>query len=32
VLGPDGVKYTLGNSGNIGDDGWKQMLAPTGAR
>lgn len=32
VLGPDGVKYTLGSSSNIGDDGWKQMLAPAGAR
>jgi phospholipid/cholesterol/gamma-HCH transport system substrate-binding protein len=28
VVGPDGVKYSVQNSGNIGDDGWKQMLAP----
>jgi phospholipid/cholesterol/gamma-HCH transport system substrate-binding protein len=30
VVGPDGVKYSLGDSTNIGDDGWKQMLAPAG--
>jgi phospholipid/cholesterol/gamma-HCH transport system substrate-binding protein len=30
VVGPDGVKYSVQNSGNIGDDGWKQMLAPAG--
>jgi phospholipid/cholesterol/gamma-HCH transport system substrate-binding protein len=28
VAGPDSVKYSLDNSTNIGDDGWKQMLAP----
>jgi phospholipid/cholesterol/gamma-HCH transport system substrate-binding protein len=28
VVGPDGVKYTLTNSSNLGDDGWKEMLAP----
>jgi phospholipid/cholesterol/gamma-HCH transport system substrate-binding protein len=28
VAGPDGVKYSVENSSNIGDDGWKQMLAP----
>ncbi|GBE67559.1 mammalian cell entry protein [Mycobacterium sp. MFM001] len=32
VVGPDGVKYNLENSGDIGDDGWKQMLAPAPAR
>jgi phospholipid/cholesterol/gamma-HCH transport system substrate-binding protein len=30
VVGPDGVKYSLENSTNTGDDGWKQMLAPSG--
>jgi phospholipid/cholesterol/gamma-HCH transport system substrate-binding protein len=30
VVMPDGVKYTVSESGNIGDDGWKQMLAPAG--
>ena len=28
VVGPDGIKYSLENSTNTGDDGWKQMLAP----
>jgi phospholipid/cholesterol/gamma-HCH transport system substrate-binding protein len=28
VVGPDGIKYSVQNSSNIGDDGWKQMLAP----
>jgi phospholipid/cholesterol/gamma-HCH transport system substrate-binding protein len=28
VVGPDGVKYTVSNSSNTGDDGWKEMLAP----
>jgi phospholipid/cholesterol/gamma-HCH transport system substrate-binding protein len=28
VAGPEGRKYALENSTNIGDDGWKQMLAP----
>ena len=28
-VGPDGVKYSLENSTNTGDDGWKQMLAPS---
>jgi phospholipid/cholesterol/gamma-HCH transport system substrate-binding protein len=32
VVGPDGIKYNLENSANIGDDGWKQMLAPAQAR
>jgi phospholipid/cholesterol/gamma-HCH transport system substrate-binding protein len=30
VTGPDGVKYSVNNSSNTGDDGWKEMLAPTG--
>ena len=29
VVGPDGVKYSVSNSKNPGDDGWKDMLAPT---
>jgi phospholipid/cholesterol/gamma-HCH transport system substrate-binding protein len=29
VVGPDGVKYSVTNSKNPGDDGWKDMLAPT---
>ena len=28
VIGPDGTKYTVKNSTNTGDDGWKEMLAP----
>jgi phospholipid/cholesterol/gamma-HCH transport system substrate-binding protein len=28
LIGPDGVKYTVQNSSNTGDDGWKEMLAP----
>jgi phospholipid/cholesterol/gamma-HCH transport system substrate-binding protein len=28
VVGPDGVRYNVGNSNNAGDDGWKEMLAP----
>ena len=28
VVGPDGVRYTVSNSSNPGDDGWKEMLAP----
>ena len=28
VLGPDGVTYSVTNSSNPGDDGWKEMLAP----
>ena len=31
VVGPDGVKYNLENSSDLGDDGWKQMLAPAPA-
>ncbi|OBA81087.1 mammalian cell entry protein [Mycobacterium sp. 1164966.3] len=30
AVGPDGVVYSIENSGNVGDDGWKQMLAPAG--
>ena len=28
AVGPDGVAYSVENSMNIGDDGWKGMLAP----
>jgi phospholipid/cholesterol/gamma-HCH transport system substrate-binding protein len=30
VMGPDGSKYSVNNSSNTGDDGWKEMLAPAG--
>jgi len=30
VVGPDGVKYSVTNSNNSGDSGWKEMLAPAG--
>jgi phospholipid/cholesterol/gamma-HCH transport system substrate-binding protein len=30
VVGPDGVVYSVENSNNIGEDGWKEMLAPAG--
>ena len=30
VIGPDGVRFTLDDSTKIGDDGWKEMLAPAG--
>ena len=30
VVGPDGVVYSVENSSNIGEDGWKKMLAPAG--
>jgi phospholipid/cholesterol/gamma-HCH transport system substrate-binding protein len=30
VSGPDGVEYSIDNSSDTGDDGWKEMLAPTG--
>jgi len=30
VVAPDGSKFTLTNSNNTGDDGWKEMLAPAG--
>jgi phospholipid/cholesterol/gamma-HCH transport system substrate-binding protein len=29
VVGPDGTKYAVENSVHTGDDGWKDMLAPT---
>ncbi len=29
LVGPDGVKYSVQNSTKTGDDGWKEMLAPT---
>jgi len=28
VVGPDGVTYSVTNSNNPGDNGWKEMLAP----
>ena len=28
IVGPDGTTYTVTNSSNTGDDGWKEMLAP----
>lgn len=30
LVGPDGIKYSVENSTKIGDDGWKEMLAPGG--
>lgn len=30
ITGPDGVRYTVHNSSDTGDEGWKQMLGPTG--
>lgn len=30
VIGPDGVKYSVDNTVQSGDDGWKYMLAPVG--
>ena len=30
VVGPDGVVYSVENSSNVGEDGWKGMLAPVG--
>jgi phospholipid/cholesterol/gamma-HCH transport system substrate-binding protein len=30
VVGPDGVTFSVENSSNTGDDGWKEMLAPAG--
>ena len=30
VIGPDGVKYSVTNSSDPGDSGWKEMLAPAG--
>jgi phospholipid/cholesterol/gamma-HCH transport system substrate-binding protein len=28
VVAPDGTRFTVTNSTNLGDDGWRQMLAP----
>jgi phospholipid/cholesterol/gamma-HCH transport system substrate-binding protein len=30
VTGPDGSTYSVNNSRDTGDDGWKEMLAPAG--
>jgi phospholipid/cholesterol/gamma-HCH transport system substrate-binding protein len=30
VVGPDGARYSLQDSRDIGEDGWKNMLAPPG--
>ena len=30
VVGPDGVKYSVTNSSDPGENGWKEMLAPAG--
>ncbi|AFM20543.1 virulence factor Mce family protein (plasmid) [Mycolicibacterium chubuense NBB4] len=30
ITGPDGMRYTVSGSDHIGDDGWKEMLAPAG--
>jgi phospholipid/cholesterol/gamma-HCH transport system substrate-binding protein len=30
VVGSDGVVYSVANSTSIGDEGWKEMLAPAG--
>ncbi len=30
VVGPDGAVYSVESSRNIGDEGWKEMLAPAG--
>ncbi|MCF6390414.1 MCE family protein [Mycobacterium sp. MBM] len=30
VVGPDGVNYSVTNSSNPGESGWKEMLAPAG--
>lgn len=30
LAGPDGATYSVDNSSSLGDDGWKQMLAPPG--
>ncbi len=30
ITGPDGVRYSVDNSIEPGDDGWKKMLAPAG--
>jgi phospholipid/cholesterol/gamma-HCH transport system substrate-binding protein len=28
AVGPQGIRYTVDNSTSVGDDGWKEMLAP----
>jgi phospholipid/cholesterol/gamma-HCH transport system substrate-binding protein len=28
AVGPDGVRYTVDDSTSVGEDGWKEMLAP----
>ncbi|MGH3564256.1 MAG: hypothetical protein ACRDTN_21380, partial [Mycobacterium sp.] len=28
AVGPDGARFSVENSSNTGDDGWKDMLAP----
>jgi phospholipid/cholesterol/gamma-HCH transport system substrate-binding protein len=30
VTAPDGTKFSITDSGELGDDGWKQMLTPAG--
>jgi phospholipid/cholesterol/gamma-HCH transport system substrate-binding protein len=30
VVGPDGVNYSVNNSSDPGENGWKEMLAPAG--
>ncbi len=30
ITGADGVRYSVQNSSDTGDEGWKRMLAPTG--
>jgi phospholipid/cholesterol/gamma-HCH transport system substrate-binding protein len=29
-VAPDGSRYSVTDSTNTGDDGWKEMLAPAG--
>lgn len=29
LVGPDGAVYSIENSSDVGDDGWKKMLAPS---
>lgn len=30
VVAPDGTQFTVSNSTNLGDDGWRRMLTPAG--
>lgn len=30
IVGPDGAVYSVANSSEVGDEGWKKMLAPAG--